>query len=118
MRERIYQKLIVWKEADALCLRTYKETKKFPAEEKYCLVQQMRRASYGIPMCIVEGNMRRTTKDKRYFLTQSIGSLEELHYQYSLAYRLGYIKKADFEDIDEHIGRVSYLLNKLYKSLK
>ncbi len=116
MRERSYQKLVVWKEADALCLLTYRTTKEFPAEEKYCLVQQMRRAAYGVPMCIVEGNMRRTAKDKQHFFTQALGSLEELHYQYSLAHRLGYLENAIFEKVDEHIGRVSFLLNKLRSS--
>ena len=116
MRERSYQKLVVWREADALCLKTYCVTKSFPTEEKYGLVQQMRRAAYGVPMCIVEGNMRRTAKDKQHFFTQALGSLEELHYQYSLAGRLEYIDEKAFEDADEHIGRVSYLLNKLRNS--
>lgn len=82
MSERPYQKLIVWKEADALCLFTYQVTKDFPQEEKFALVQQMRRSSYGIPMCIVEGSARSTAKDRKHFMIMAIGSLEELHYQF------------------------------------
>ncbi len=116
MLERPYQKLIVWKEADALCLETYEVTKTFPDIEKYALAQQMRKCSYGIPMCIVEGNARRTVKDKRHFFVMSLASLEELHYQYSLAVRLGYIPKEQFEKADDRIMRVSFLLRKLSQS--
>jgi len=84
--------------------------------ERYSLVQQMRRAGYSVPMCIVEGNVRRTAKDKQHFFTQALGSLEELHYQYSLAKRLKYIDEKIFSKIDEQIRRVSYLLNKLRSS--
>lgn len=85
MMQRPYEKLIVWKAADELCLFTYEMTKKFPSEEKFGLVTQMRRCSYGVPMCIVEGNARRTEKDTSHFFVIALSSLEELHYQYSLA---------------------------------
>ncbi len=117
MSERPYQKLIVWKEADALCLFTYEITKSFPSEEKFALVHQMRRSAYGIPMCIVEGNARKTVKDKKNFLLMSLASLEELHYQYSLAMRLGYIDQSIFNKADDHIMRTSFLLRKLRDSL-
>ena len=117
MSSRPYQKLIVWQEADALCLFTYKTTKSFPTEEKFALVQQMRRSAYGIPMCIVEGNMRKTSKDKKNFFTISLASLEELHYQYSLALRLQYLDKSIFDKADDKIMRISYLLRKLHDSI-
>ncbi len=116
--ERSYEKLVVWKEADALCLFTYKITKDFPSDERFCLVQQMRKAGYGIPMCIVEGNARKSGADRRHFMTMAIASLEELHYQFSLALRLQYIDQPTFEKIDDHIMRVSYLLHKFYDAIK
>lgn len=116
--ERSYEKLIVWKEADALCLFTYKITKEFPQDERFCLVQQMRKASYGVPMCIVEGNARKSTDDRKHFMTMAIASLEELHYQFSLAQRLGYIDMSVFEMADDHIKRVSFLLYKFHDAIK
>ena len=117
MKERPYQKLVVWKEADLLCLFTYDITKNFPSEERFALAQQMRKASYGIPMCIVEGSARKTTKDRRHFMTMAVGSTEELHYQFSLAQRLGYIDEPCFNKAEDHIMRVSYLLHKFRDSL-
>src|SRR3989338_9120546 len=112
MSVRPYEKLIVWKEADTLCLSTYQTTKNFPVEERYALAQQMRRSSYGVPMCIVEGNARKTAKDKKHFFIIARGSLEELHYQYSLALRLKYIDQKSFDVADDQIMRTSFLLHK------
>lgn len=52
MIERPYEKLVVWKEADILCLFTYDVTRHFPQDERFCLVQQMRKSSYSVPMNI------------------------------------------------------------------
>lgn len=117
MKERPYQKLIVWKEADNLCLSTYQITKMFPSEERYALAQQMRKSSYGVPMCIVEGNGRKTAKDKKHFFVMASASLEELHYQYSLALRLGYIDQKKFDNAEDQIMRISFLLYKLRDSI-
>ena len=80
MALRSYQKLIVWREADDLCAYTYEVTKHFPTEEKFGLVKQMRSAAASVPTNIVEGNSRRTVKDKRNFMTTASASLDELHY--------------------------------------
>ena len=61
--------------------------------------------------------MRRTRKDKRHYLTISISSLEELHYQSMLARDLHYLASAQYTGVDDHIQRVSYLLTRLYVSL-
>ena len=118
MNERPYEKLVVWKEADLLCLFTYEVTKQLPSEEKFALCQQMRKSSYGVPMCIVEGNSRKTAKDRKNFITMAIASAEELHYQYSLALRLEYIDTATFEKADDHIKRLSYLLHKFRNAIQ
>lgn len=117
MEQRPYQRLIVWKEADSLCLFTYDTTKAFPHEEKFALVQQMRRASYGIPMCIVEGSARKTAKEQRHFYRMALATLEELHYQYSLARRLQYISQPLLEKANDLVKRVSYLLRRLHNAV-
>lgn len=117
MKERPYEKLIVWQESHKLCLRVYTLTRGFPAEEKYSLVSQMRRSSYSVPTNIAEGNARRTKAEKVRFLDIAIASLEELHYQGLLARDLSYIPKKKFEEMDQHVGRVGYLLHKTRFSL-
>jgi four helix bundle protein len=117
MRERPYQKLIVWKEAHMLCVWIYRITKDFPSDERFGLISQMRRSSSSIPTNIAEGNAKRSFKDKRRFFEISTASLEEIHYQCILALDLGFIPKETFEKADDHIQRIGYLIEKLRSSL-
>jgi four helix bundle protein len=110
---RPYEQLIVWQKSHKLCLRIYDLTKKFPKEEQYGLVSQMRRSSYSVPTNIAEGNARRFTKDKARFFEIGLASLEELHYQCRLSLDLHYITQSEFEEVVEMIRSVSYLLTKL-----
>lgn len=56
--------LQVWQEAHQLVLRVYDVTSKFPNDEKFGLVSQMRRAALSIPANIAEGFKRRGLQDK------------------------------------------------------
>ena len=118
MQLRPYEKLIVWQEAHQLCLRVYQATKAFPKEETFSLISQMRRASYSVPRNIVEGNARDSKKEHLHFIEFSRGSLEELHYQCTLAQALGYFSKTEMLALHSAIGRVGFLLQKLKTSLK
>jgi four helix bundle protein len=89
---RDHTKLRAFVLADEVALAIYKVTRDFPKEEIYGLGSQMRRAGVSIPSNIVEGCTRLTLADYRRFIEIAYGSLKELHYQYSLAERLGYIK--------------------------
>ena len=118
MIERPYQRLIVWKEAHALCLRTYRVTKEFPPEERYGLKSQMRSSSSSVPTNIAEGSRKSHPKERGQFYERAHCSLEELHYQYLLSCELGYIAQEEFKEVDGHIQRVSYLLMKLRNAIK
>lgn len=117
MHVRPYEKLIAWQEAYKLCLWIYRVTRKFPTEEKFGLVSQMRRSAYGIILNMAEGNARRSKKDKAHFFENSLSSLEELHCQCLLARDLQYMSTEEFEKTDDHIQRVSYLLTKLRSAI-
>ena len=54
-RMRSYRDLKVWQRAMDLTVRTYEITRRFPAEEEYGLVSQMRRAAASVPANIAEG---------------------------------------------------------------
>lgn len=90
-----YKDLIVWKKSYALVLEIYKMTKLFPTEERYGLMQQMRRCSVSIPSNIAEGYGRQHNKEYAQFLSIALGSLCELETQYFLSIDLGYIESDD-----------------------
>ena len=118
IHHRPYQKLIVWNEAHVLCKFIYNLTIRFPDYEKFALANQMRKSSYSVPTNIAEGTGKKSLKERDHFFAYSSCSLEELHYQCLLARDLGYITQAEFDEADEKIRKVSYLLMRLRNTLK
>jgi len=90
----------------------------FPVEERFNLCAQIRRAAYSVPMNIVEGNIKRSNKEKLRYIEHSEGSLEELDYQLFLSQDRGYITQEKFEALRNAIGKVSYLLTQFRKGVK
>ena len=110
-------KLIVWKKAHELVLKTYKITKDFPKDEQYGLTSKLRRAAVSIPSNIVEGKSRGTNKDYNRFLMIARGSLEEVKYQILLARDLEYIDEEVYKKIHKDMDEVGRLLAGLIKSV-
>ncbi len=82
-----YEDLEVWQLGMELVYDVYKVTRRFPDDEKFGLVTQMRRVS--IPSNIAEGKGRITDKDFAHFLSHSRGSQQELYTQILIAEHLG-----------------------------
>jgi len=90
MGARSYEDLEVWQKSFAVTLAIYKWSRSFPAEERFGLSVQMRRASASVPTNIAEGFARRTPRDKARFYNIAEGSAEELSVLVRLASELGY----------------------------
>ncbi|KPN17488.1 four helix bundle protein [Xanthomonas sp. Mitacek01] len=89
-KERPHQRLDVWRDAMDLVALVYRLTSVFPAEERYRLSAQMRRAAVSVPSNIAEGAARRSNAELIHFLSIARGSLAELDTQILLADRLGF----------------------------
>ena len=73
-----HEQLEVWKSAMQLVKAVYQMTAVSPAEERYGLAQQMRRAAVSIPSNIAEGAGRNGAKEFLNFIGISRGSTAEL----------------------------------------
>lgn len=116
MKIQSFTDLIVWKEAHKLALTVYKVTKEFPSDEKFSLVDQMRRSAISIPSNIAEGFSRQTKKEKIQFYFIAKGSLTELQNQLLLARDLGYLNSKAFTVAAEKTVVVHKLINKFISS--
>lgn len=101
-----HKDLDVWKKSIALVLSVYSETKNFPVDEKFGLVNQIRRAVVSIPSNIAEGSARGTDKELLRFLDIASGSLAELETQLIIAEQLEYTKANDLLKQIESIGQM------------
>ena len=84
--------LNAWKEGHVLVLDIYGITKKFPKEEIFGIVSQMRRCSVSITSNIAEGFSRQSYKEKVQFYSISRGSITELQNQLLKRYDFDLLK--------------------------
>jgi len=112
-----FKDLIVWEKSHQLTLEIYKTSLKFPSDEKYGLISQMRRAAYSVPANIVEGHSRKSKKEFIQFLNIAKGSLEELKYFIILSNDLKYIDNQKRIFLEEKAEEVSMILYSFTKSL-
>ena len=111
-----HESLIAWQRADDLVVRIHNIARTFPAEERFALASQIRRAAYSVPANIVEGFGRYGTRDRAHFLEVALSSLGEVAYCVHLSHRLEYIDEKTKEDLDTEMRRVSAPLRGLMKS--
>ena len=78
MKTYSFEKLACWQHARELAVRIYNVTKSFPADEKFGLISQMRRAAISIASNLAEGTSRVSKKDQAHFSTISYSSTIEL----------------------------------------
>lgn len=79
-----YRELIVWQKGIELAKHIYRLTQRFPNEEKFGLISQMRRWAVSIPSNVAEGQARRTTKEFIQFVCRAEGSLAELDWNLAI----------------------------------
>lgn len=111
-----FSDLIAWQEAHELTLLIYKITRKFPQEELYGLVSQLRRAAISIESCIAEGFYRFHYRDRLRFYYDSRGSVGEVQSQIITAKDLKYCDMNEFKIIFDQSEKVRVILQGLITS--
>ncbi|HZZ77747.1 MAG TPA: four helix bundle protein [Gemmataceae bacterium] len=114
---RGYRDLLVWQKGIRLAKEVYRLTRDFPADERFGLISQMRRAAISVPSNIAEGQARRTTKDFIQFIAIAEGSVAELDTQLELSYELGYCDRTTAAPIATILEELKKMLNSLRRKL-
>ena len=97
-----FEDLEVWQMSMTLTEECYRLTSRFPREEIYGLISQMRRASVSVPSNIAEGHGRENTGAFIQHLRIAQGSLKELQTQLR-------ISRFDFSRLAQPSASLSFL---------
>ena len=112
-----YERFDAWKAAHAFTLAIYRHTKGWPADERYGLTAQVRRAAHSVSANIVEGQARRGKKEFRRFLDIAWGSLAEVGYSVRLAKDLEILDQRQFDELETLRAAVGRPLFGLIRSM-
>src|SRR5437899_9495148 len=113
-----YRDLIVWQDSMDLVVTVYRITATFPKEERYSLVNQLRRAAVSVPSNIAEGHGRSRTGDYLRHLSVAVGSLSEVETQVQISRRLEYIAEDDQSRLLDSCNAIAKMLGGLIRSLR
>jgi four helix bundle protein len=114
---RDHRTLRVFKLADSLAIDIYQITKNFPAEERYGLQAQIRRAAVSAATNIVEGCARRSDREYVNFLNVATGSAAEVRYLSDLSCRLTFLQPKHAKDIEPRCRELVASLVRLMASV-
>lgn len=108
-----FKELKVWHRSKDLAVYIYQITNIGPFVRDYGLRDQIRRAAVSIASNIAEGDERETDKEAvRYFYIAK-GSSAEVLTQAIIAFKIGYLKKETFEEMERKCVEISSMLSKL-----
>ena len=112
-----FEKLEVWQKAIDFADTVYAVTKSFPAEERFGLTNQMRRAAVSISSNIAEGCSRASKGDFARFVEIATGSAFEVVSQAFIARQQGFVNEEQFTTLYSAAEELSRMLSGLRRSL-
>jgi four helix bundle protein len=117
MRTRSYRDLIVWQRAMLLTRLSYELTRRLPAEERFGLSSQIRRAAAAIAANIAEGHGSAYRPVFLRHLSIAHASLVELECHLLIAVEVGYLYARDTAALMETCDAVSRMLRAIRRTL-
>ena len=110
--------LRVWKRSHAFVLGVYRLSARFPAEERFGIQSQLRRAAVSIPANIAEGSKRDAQLEYAHFLNIAEASLAETEYLLLLSRDLGYAEPSLTDELRTEADAVARMLNSLRAAVR
>ena len=114
---RSHRDLEVWQRSMDLVDAIYSLTRKFPRDERFGLITQMRRSSFSVPCNIAEGRGRGSRKDFANFVSISKGSLMELETLLEVSVRQGFTSQQEAALLFAEMGELARMLSRMRSRL-
>lgn len=96
----LHHTLRAWQYAERLAVECSKASQGFPDFEQARLADQLRRASYSVPLNIAEGSTKKGTRDYRKYLDIAWGSLAEVQTALTMAHDLAYLRPVEYARLE------------------
>ncbi len=112
-----HRDLIVYQKAFAMAMKIFQATKKFPKEETYSMVDQIRRSSRSVCSCIAEAYRKR--KYQGYFINKisdADGENSETIVWLEFALSCNYITHEEQQTLEQDAEEVGRMLNSMIEN--
>ena len=111
-----FEKLEVWQLARQFAVEIYHITERFPKDERFGLVSQLRRASISIASNLAEGAGRTSSKDQANFYQLAYSSTLEVLNQLIISSDLKFIQEPNISNCRSKTEELVNKINALRKS--
>jgi four helix bundle protein len=111
-----HQKLDIYTSSRVFVLECYRLTKSLPADEKFGMISQVRRAALSVHLNIAEGSSRKSGAERKRYYEVARGSVIEIDAALDIANNLGYMKPTDTNNLGQAMVTCFKLLTGLIKS--
>ncbi len=118
MLQLSHKKLDVYQIALKLVKEVYTITQTFPAEERFLIVNQVRRAAISVCSNLAEGSARKSKQEKIRFFEISRSSAVEIDTQFEIVLILQYMKNDQISQLEQYLESVFRMTSKLISNLE
>jgi len=110
-----FEKTDAYRLAIDILEEVYKLSWFFPKDERFGLIDQIRRASVSVASNIAEGYGRNSGKGRNQFFTYSYASALEVYCQLEIALRLNYLvdREKTYAELRKKIRKLTYLISSI-----
>jgi four helix bundle protein len=112
-----HKNLTVYKVARQIVKECYKISYILPSEERFNLIQQIRRAGLSIALNIAEGASRKSALERKRFYEIARGSVIEIDTALEVSIDLEYFNEEQFKNVKPLLNSCFSMLSKMIKTL-
>lgn len=108
-----HKSLEVYQAVRELIKEAYKLSLSMPPEEKFNMVQQIRRAALSVKLNLAEGSSRKSLQERKRFYEIARGSVIEIDAALETAFDLQYLKEEELKPVGVSINKCFAMLSKM-----
>ena len=113
-----HKKLDLYQLSLQLVKEVYAVTQNFPSEERFLIVNQVRRAAISVCSNLAEGSDRKSKQEKIRFFEISRSSAVEINTQLEISLLLQYVQQNQTDQLEKYLESVFGMTSKLISNLE